>query len=324
MFYIFHGEDTHTQKQTLNDVVAKIGDPSMLELNTTQLEGKGLTLGQLQDACNAMPFLAPKRLVIVQDLFTSGGKLDKKFMEGLIAYLTELPDTARLFFIESKALSSKHAVLKLAENSEIGYAKLFDRPEGAQLERWIMQRTTELGGQMHPRAANVLAINVGNDLALLEQELQKLVMYKGITEPVAQITADDVSLLSPYAAEANIFDLVDAVGNRNGKRAAELLQQKLEEGAEPFLIFSMIVRQFRLLIQVKELAETGMRGPAISKELKLHSFVAGKVLQQSQSFSLAQLEQIYAHLLDVDVRVKTGKTDMVTALNLLVFGLALG
>lgn len=324
MFYIFHGEDTHTQKQTLNDVITKIGDPAMLELNTTQLEGKGLTLGQLQDACNAMPFLAPKRLVIVQDLFTNGGKLDKKFMEGLLAYLIELPDTARLFFIESKALSGKHALLKLAENSEIGYAKLFDRPEGAQLERWIMQRTAELGGQMHPRAANMLAINVGNDLALLEQELQKLVMYKGITEPVAQITADDVGLLSPYAAEANIFDLVDAVGNRNGKRAAELLQQKLEEGAEPFLIFSMIVRQFRLLIQVKELADAGLRGPAISKELKLHSFVAGKVLQQSQSFSLSQLEQIYAHLLDVDVRVKTGKTDMVTALNLLVFGLALG
>jgi DNA polymerase-3 subunit delta len=271
-----------------------------------------------------MPFLAPKRLVIVQDLFTNGGKLDKKFMTVLVDYLSEMPDTARLFFMESKALSAKHAILKLAANADVGYAKLFDRPQGAQLERWIMQHAAELGGQMHPRAANMLAINVGNDLALLGQEVQKLVMYKGITEPVAQIMAEDVSLLSPYAAESNIFDLVDAVGNRNGKQAAELLQQKLGEGAEPFLIFSMIVRQFRLLIQVKELAETGLRAPAISKELKLHSFVAGKVFQQSQSFSLTQLEQIYAHLLDVDVRVKTGKTDMITALNLLVFGLAVG
>lgn len=323
MFYIFHGEDTHTQKQTFNEVVAKIGDAAMLELNTTRLEGKGLTIGRLQDACNAMPFLAPKRLVIVQDLFTEG-KPDKKFMEGLLAYLPELPDTARLFFLESKALSAKHALLKLANDSKQGYAKLFERPEGTQLERWISQRTAALGGQMHPRAANALAINVGNDLAILEQEIQKLVLYKGITEPVAQITAEDVGLLSPYAAESNIFDLVDAVGNRHGKRAAELLQKKLEEGAEPFLIFSMIVRQFRLLIQVKELAEAGLRPPAISKELKMHSFVAGKVFQQAQSFSLVQLEQIYAHLLDVDVRVKTGKTDMVTALNLLVFGLALG
>jgi DNA polymerase-3 subunit delta len=102
MFYIFHGEDTHTQKQTFDEVVAKIGDVAMLELNTTRLEGKGLTIGRLQDACNAMPFLAPKRLVIVQDLFTDS-KPDKKFMEALLAYLSELPDTARLFFLESKA-----------------------------------------------------------------------------------------------------------------------------------------------------------------------------------------------------------------------------
>lgn len=147
-------------------------------------------------------------------------------------------------------------------------------------------------------------------------------MYKGLSETPQPITAEDVQLLSPYAAEANIFDLVDALGNRNGRRAAELLQKKLDEGAEPFLLFSMFVRQFRLLLQVKELVEEGLRAPAISKELRLHSFVAGKMVQQSQSFSLEQMERIYGHLLEIDVRVKTGQSDMITALNLLVFALA--
>ena len=55
----------------------------------------------------------------------------------------------------------------------------------------------------------------------------------------------------------------------------------------------------------------------------MHSFVAGKLYQQSQRFSLSQLEQIYHHLLDIDVAVKTGRHDMVTALNLLVAGLTL-
>jgi len=71
MFYLFHGEDTHTKKQILTELIAKIGDPSMMDLNTTRLEGKGLTAGQLQDACNAMPFLAPKRVVIVSDFFSA-------------------------------------------------------------------------------------------------------------------------------------------------------------------------------------------------------------------------------------------------------------
>ena len=83
----------------------------------------------------------------------------------------------------------------------------------------------------------------------------------------------------------------------------------------------MFVRQFRLLIQVKELADGGSRPPAIATALKMHSFVVGKIYQQSRGFSLTQLEQIYRHLLDIDVAVKTGRNEMPTALNLLVASL---
>ena len=320
MFYIFHGDDSHTQKATLRELIGKLGDPAMLDLNTTRLEGKAITLGQIQDSCNAMPFLAPKRLVLVYEFLAS--KPDKKVLDGLAKYLVEMPDTARLFFLESQKLAANHALLKLAEaNPKKGYARQFERPQGSQLEKWIVAETEKLGGRMHPRAANLLAMNAGNDLALLEQEITKLVMYKGLGETAAQITADDVALLSPYAAEINIFDLVDALGQRTGKRAAELLHKKIEEGTDPFQIFAMFVRQFRLLIQVKELAEAGQKAAAISQELKLHSFVANKLYQQASSFQLPQLEQIYSHLLDIDVKVKTGKTDMTTALHLLVFAL---
>ena len=327
MFYIFHGEDTHTQKEKLDELKAKLGDPAMLDLNTTRLNGKGLTVGQLQDACNAVPFLAPKRLVIVENLLSE--KLDKKYLDALVEYLPTLPDSTRLFFMEEKPLSAKHRLLKLADEprpdgkkGKLGYARAFERPQGGQLDRWIIQRAEQFGGQINPRAANVLAMNVGNNLALLDQEIQKMVMYKGLSESPAPITAEDVQLLSPYAAEANIFDLVDALGNRNGRRAAELLQKKLDEGTEPFLLFSMFVRQFRLLLQVKELVDEGQRAPAVAQTLKMHSFVAGKMVQQCQSFSMAQMEQIYGHLLEIDVRVKTGQSDMITALNLLVFALA--
>ena len=77
-----------------------------------------------------------------------------------------------------------------------------------------------------------------------------------------------------------------------------------------------------MLLQTKELAEQGLRPPAIASRLKIHSFVAGKVYQQSQRFSLPQLEHIYDHLLQTDVGVKTGQADMVTSLSLLVAGLA--
>ena len=144
-------------------------------------------------------------------------------------------------------------------------------------------------------------------------------LYKGVDAGI--IESEDVTLLSPYAAEASIFDLVDALGNRNAKRAAILLQQKIADGTDPFYLFTMFVRQFRLLIQVKELADVGLHPPAIAKEIKQHRYVVGKLFQQARGFSMSQLEQIYRHLLDIDVGVKTGQADMLTSLNLLIANL---
>jgi DNA polymerase III subunit delta len=324
MFYIFHGDDSHSQKETVANLISKMDDPSMLDLNTTRLDSRA-TFTELRQSCDAMPFLAKVRLVVVTDLLSS--KPDKEFVDQLAAYLPALPETTRLIFLESSKLRENHRLLKLAEELKTGYVKLFTRPEGSALERWIREKVAEKGGRIQPRAAHLLAANVGNDLQLLYNEIEKLVLYKGWdgNEPreitAREITAEDVTLLCPYLAEANIFDLVDAIGNRNGKQAALLLQHKFNEGVDPFYLFAMFVRQFRLLIQVKELADEGQNPPAIALALKMHSFVVGKIYQQARGFSLSQLEHIYRHLLDIDVGVKTGRTELPTALNLLVAGL---
>lgn len=315
MFYVFHGEDSHTQKETLSALIGKLGDPSLLDLNTTRFEGT-VPLADLRQACEAMPFLAKVRLVLVTGLLSS--KPDKSYLKELKKYLPKLPKTTRLVFLESVTLPPGNPIVKLAEQEKTGYLRQFDLPDGPALERWVRQRVEEKNGRISGHAAHILAANVGSDLGILENEIEKLVLYKGI-ENVIEV--QDVGLLSPYAAEASIFDFVDALGSRNGKKAAVLLQKKISEGTDPFYLFAMIVRQFRFLIQIKELAEADHRPPAISQQLNIHPFMAGKLYQQAHHFSLPQLEKIYHHLLEVDVGVKTGKNDIVTALHLMVAGL---
>jgi DNA polymerase-3 subunit delta len=312
MFYIFHGDDAHSIEKTLAGLQAKQGDASMLDLNTARFDGRRVTLSELQHACDSVPFLAKIRLVIVHDLFTA----KVAFVDELLAYLPIVPDTTRLVFVESRELPATHPAIKLATSSDDGYVKLFKKLEGGSLERWIRKRVKDAGGQIQPQATHLLAINVGSELSILDNEIEKLVLYKG-REP---IEPRDVSLLCPYVAEASIWDMVDAIGSRHSRTAAQLLHKKLSEGTDPFYLFSMIVRQFRLLIQVKELAESGHSPAEAAKVLKMHSFPAGKLHAQSKNFSMAQLEQIYGHLLEMDVAVKTGRTDMVTAIELLVAG----
>lgn len=314
MFYLFHGQDTYSQRERLAALLSKEGDPEMLSLNTTRLDNK-ITFSELQAACDAMPFLSRVRVVLVQDLFSAIP--DKAFMEKLEAYLPRLPQSTRLIFLESQNLPDNHRIIRLAEKEKIGYVKKFDQPKGDELERWVRVHVEERGGHIAPQAASLLAANVGGDLLALTNEIEKLALYKG----EATIEAADVTLLSPYAAEETIFELVDALGNRQAARAAELFQAKINEGVDPFYLFSMFIRQFRLLLQARSLLDAGERAAGIAEQMKQRPFVADKLARQARNFTLPQLEQIYRRLLDIDVEAKTGKADLMTSLHLLVAGL---
>ena len=323
MFHLFHGQDTYSQRETLAALLAKEGDPEMLSLNTTRLDNK-ITFSDLQSACDAMPFLARVRVVLVQDLFSSIP--DKAFMEKLEAYLPNLPRTTRLIFLESQALPDNHRIIRLAQKEKIGYVRKFEQLKGADLERWVQAHVAERGGRITPQAAHLLAENVagGGDrqampaLMTLTNEIEKLVLYKGSE---GTIDVADVALLSPYAAEETIFELVDALGNRQTARAAELFQAKINEGADPFYLFSMFIRQFRLLIQARYLLDQGERAAGIVEQMKQRPFVADKLARQARNFTLPQLEALYRRLLEIDVDAKTGKADLMTSLHLLVAGL---
>ena len=96
-----------------------------------------------------------------------------------------------------------------------------------------------------------------------------------------------------------------------------------QPGQEPLSIFAMIVRQFRLLLQAKELVETRTPGNQMASQLKVPAFVADKLVQQSQRYSSAQLYQIYQHLLELDIAMKSG-SDPATTLDRLVASLTAG
>jgi len=317
-FYVFHGTDEFTRAETLADFKRKLGPPDTVDLNTTILEGKSLTLAELHHACDAIPFLADKRLVIVEGMLSRLASR-KEELAALADYLPTLPETTRLVFVERKALPARHPIVKLARREERGYVKQFDPPDVKTLPRWIEQRVRKHGGEIERQAAHQLAAVVGAELRLLDQEIVKLVTY---TNAERAITKQDVDTTVPYAQEAIVFDLVDALGRRDGRTAAQTLHRLLDAGEHPLGLLAMIARQFRLLIQVKELKEGGATSRDAAQKLGLHPFPARKLYNQATYFTGAQLEAVHRHLLDTDVAIKSGKIEAEVALDLLVAGLA--
>jgi DNA polymerase-3 subunit delta len=235
-----------------------------------------------------------------------------------------LPETTRLVFVEHEGernrLPAKHPVVRLARQHERGYLRKFDSPARDNLRHWVEERARKYGGTIERRAADQLAIAVGGNLRLLDQEIAKLVTY---TNAERQITSADVDALVPYVQEGKIFDFVDALGQRDARAATQVLHSLMDpRGTNVPWIFGMIVRQFRLLIQVKELEDSGSSLQAVIKTLKLHPFPARKLHLQAIHFTGPQLEAIYRHLLDTDLAIKTSKLTPALAMDLLVADLA--
>jgi DNA polymerase-3 subunit delta len=319
-FYVFHGTDEFTCAEAVADLKRRLGPPDVVALNTVHLDGKKVSLAELQYACDTIPFLAERRLVIVEGLLTRlNARAEKGYLETLCGYLPRLPETTRLVFIEHEVLPPTHPVLKLVHEGARGYARQFNPPDSKELPGWITKRVHRYGGTIEQRATHQLAAVIGADLRLLDQEIVKLVTY---TNGVRPITLQDVATLVPYVQNAVVFDLVDALGRRDGRSAAYTLHRLLETGEHPLGLLAMIARQFRLLLQVRELKAQGLSPREAARVLELHPFPASKLYDQEAYFTADQLESVYRHLLEIDVAVKSGEIEADVALDLLVAGLA--
>ncbi len=325
MFYLLHGEDEFRRSEALAQMKKKMGDPAMADLNTVILDGRKVTLGELIHACDAVPFLADRRLVIVRGLLarleSERGKRGEEtdFERGLVDYLQRLPETTRLVFLEDESIGEDNPIHQLALAHERGYVKEFKPLQGGHLRRWIAQRVEKKGGQILPSAVEELAAFIGNNLRLLDQEIDKLMAYVNGARP---INTEDVRLLVSYVQEANIFEMVDALGRRDGERAIEILHELLDRDVAPPYLLYMITRQFRIMLQVKELARRGMGRREISEALKLRQFIVDKGLRQARNFSFEQLEVAYRKLLKTDIALKTGRMEPVLALDMLIVELS--
>ncbi len=321
-FYVLHGSDEFSLRQQVRSLRAAMGDPATAEMNTSVLDGKNTSAAQVLSAARAMPFLSDKRLVIVEGMLSwlarkGAGKTGKAELEELAAGLDDLPPHARIVFVETDTLSDKHPIVVAAKTLPGGFHKLFGPPPN--LAAWIRGHAREVYGvDVEPQAAAALAAIIDNDLRAADNEIAKLATYVNGERP---ITVEDLKLLTTYAAEPDVFEMVDAIGRRDGQTAIRLMHRLLAQD-DPLRLFGMIVRQFRLLILAREHLNAGGAPGSLGQAIGVHPFVAKKLSEQVRAFSMEQLDAIYHHLLDTDLGIKTGKVDGALALDLLIAGIA--
>ena len=283
-------------------------------MNLVTLEGKSLTLAKFQEAVSVSSFLARKRMVIVENCIKE--HRGKKIHKEIVDYLNDKSfpkETIIIFWEETdankKAPKNNPLWEKLRHEK---YAQEFRLLKGASLEKWTRDKAKALGAKLTSPALNLLIAAVGENLWQLNNELEKLSAHVGQGE----IKEEHVKELVKGRIDDNIFHLVDALVGKNKKEAMRLINDQIEEGVNELYLLTMIVRQFRILLQVRELVDRG--GQQETRKLKLHPFVLSKAMQQVRKYKLMDLKKIYGKLLEIDRGIKTSRAKPILLFDLLV------
>ena len=292
--YLLYGEEDYLKKQYRDKLVRAMvqeGDT----MNFSSYEGKDINPGELVDLAETLPFFAERRVILVED---SG--FFKNSCEMLTDYLSGINQSTTFIFAESEVDKRSKAYKAI---KKYGSVVEFARQNEALITKWILGR---IGKENKKITKSVLLLFLGRtglDMSRIDRELEKLLCY---TLDREVIEAEDVEAVVTEQIEHKIFEMVDALVIRNQKKALDLYYDLLALKEAPMRILFMIIRQFRILLEVKELTGKGYTSFDIAKGMKIPEFAVRKNQSQARQFSKEQILMALKEGAEAEEKVKTG------------------
>lgn len=304
--YLLYGDEEYLKKQyrqKLQDALIPPDDT----VNLGIYEGKNISVQELIDQAETMPFFAQRRLLVVEN---SG--FFKNASPQLAEYLEAVPETTCFLFVESE-VDKRQKMYKAVKNN--GRIVEFATQTEDTLIRWILGILKKENKNITRSSMELFLEKTGSDMNHIAMELEKLLSY---TMDRDVITSEDIEEICTTQTVNKIFDMINAVADGNRKKALDLYYDLLALKEPPMRILYLLTRQFNLLMQTKELQRAGHDAKAIAQKLGIQPFVARNCARQAASFHTAQLMQLVKSCVDAEEAVKTGNLNEKMAVELII------
>ena len=314
MLHILYGSDDFSIHEALNDLKSQVGPADVVDANVTVFQAAAISPGELVAMCNTVPFLAERRMTVVEGLLAQfegqrtsrrgrarSAEPDSSSWLTIAEHIPAMPPTSDLVLVDG-AVRRDNALMSAL--SPLGSVREFPQLRGAELAQWIERRAAAQGCRISRDGVRLLAELVGGNLWAMNGEVEKLSLYC----QDRTVETEDVELLVPMAREMSIFNAVDAILEGKNADALRTIRRIMEEGASGQYVIVMVARQVRLLLLAKDLASRGVSQQQMGRRLGLSSdWVLRKTLDQGRRYSREALEALHRGLLETDRAVKTGR-----------------
>ena len=295
--WLMEGDDDNLRDEAVTAVCKKLLAEGMETLDLASLTAP--ETDALIAACETMPFMSPMRVVLLRDQPGLTGRAEAD--EALCEYMERVPPSCLMLIVSHGTADRRKRLPKAMD--KLGHVVRFDPMGEAELRDWIIERFARLGKTCDPRAARELMTVSGTDSTLLAGETDKLAaMAEEDFIPV-----ELVSRAATRTGEYNVFRMVDAIVDGRAAQAVALMRELLTGGQEPLGLLAMMLRQYRLLRNVKILQIEKVPRQSYDSRLSLQSFQTDRLVSQASRLSGREVRDALNTCLDTEYLVKSGR-----------------
>ena len=242
-FYVVAGDEDFLKRRVLAllpGIVLGDVDP---EFASTNFPGDKTDFSTVRNELDAVSFFSERRLVVIDqaDPFIT------KNRAALEEYVDN-PAEKGVLVLEAKTFPATTKLYKAIPEASLILCKA---PADHKLPAWcVAWCQAQYGKKLATAASQLLVELVGTSMGILDQELHKLTDFVGAL-PV--IEAKHVDELVGRSRGANVFGIIEAIGNAQPTTALKILTELFEQGEEPMKLMGAIGYQLRKLARVARL-----------------------------------------------------------------------
>ncbi len=313
--YLFEGEEDYLKKEALIRLKKKIILPDYEDFNYERFSSENSAVGQIMESLSTLPLKGKWRMVVVEEV----DKLSERNQKIIAEYLANPVKTTCFVGIGGKVDKRKKLYKDFLKKGEIvSFYSLYD----GEVVDWVKKKVEEEKKRISPPALFCLKERVESNRRDLSNTVEKLLLY---IHPRKVIEKEDVEEVLGEGAGGGVFDLTKAIRERNPAGALSILAKLLERGEIPLKIHSLITREMRILLRIKERegrissqeACTIIFGPR-SYYPPFYTKIASDYIGAVRKFDFSDLITSYQYLVETEASIKTGREEPDSAIERMI------
>lgn len=310
--YFIFGEEKYLHDDLIGRIIHASIDPGMKDFNLDFFYASEAEVDKIINVARSFPMMDQRRVIVVKDI----QDLKTTELKYLTDYISHPSQTSCLILTMAEKLRSNKAMdLILNHSIAIDCRQFYDNEIPGWVENYLQSKKIEIEMQ----AIYLLQAQVGNSLLTLVNELEKVQIN---IHPRTRITLADVQSITSVSKQFNIFELCNAVGDKNFSRTVAILSKLLQQGETPTGMIVQLTRHFVQLLKIHEAMRQGKKAVNdIMKITGLTYYFVNDAMRQSKNFSTEQLRSAFNHLADADLHLKTGYQKPNLVMELLLYKL---